>query len=569
MEEQDLVFAAMKEELGNQRVDTLPLDNSSRRPSYQPRRTRVIRTAAMMKMASGWKNAIASGVFNDSDSRPVQGLEDMGGPRLYDTLNPRRSSARPPAWTTRPEDQEPEACQPTRGPAPAVRLSPPSTMDSGPKAATGTPHPPVPILTHHANAPPTPGPSPTAPTTGGSVGASSGAPGKPPADSQAAVPQPKPSRGLGSSRWASSEGNPKPTMGSQVSSPNVRELKVTNGEEVLRQEAAQRDQNQPEKQTSSPAMDQPVSIDGQDACQSASHRDMVEQATQGLANLKITESEPSHRAGEDPFIGANAWLLDPLGTKACALYLVEGDHDDAVFRVDLGSDTRGSHDLLDLLSYTCCGTLLDLAFRSVANDLIGYSFELETEKTLKKFVEVMESLRDLTLQILSEELNDLKGSSTSAMIRKQTEKGDWIAHSVGLTTVTYGFPTPKRREISLRPELKRASTTQRLPSPSAKAETPTSKGQRLTYSAEGLETLRNASIIPRGMNTDFIQSMKQASHKKTDSQECVVGMDASVSSQARVERSGEGGDDSSTVLGEIHRSVSKNKAWLFKSGTGL
>lgn len=98
-------------DLGKRRVDALTLDDRGH-SSYEPSRTRVIRNAVTNRISSAWKSeflvlvclvichggpiphinpgAIRSGAFNDSDAEAVRGLENLGGTRLYDKVNPQR-----------------------------------------------------------------------------------------------------------------------------------------------------------------------------------------------------------------------------------------------------------------------------------------------------------------------------------------------------------------------------------------------------------------------------------------------------------------------------------------------
>ncbi|KAH8902714.1 hypothetical protein BR93DRAFT_941370 [Coniochaeta sp. PMI_546] len=93
----DLVKAAMMEELGRHRMDTLPMaddhDRINRRgpPHGAPSRRRAVipriptRTAEGMAAAQNWISAIASGDFKDDDAAAMEGLDDLGGGRIYAT----------------------------------------------------------------------------------------------------------------------------------------------------------------------------------------------------------------------------------------------------------------------------------------------------------------------------------------------------------------------------------------------------------------------------------------------------------------------------------------------------
>ncbi|KAH8893271.1 hypothetical protein GQ53DRAFT_860292 [Thozetella sp. PMI_491] len=90
------IRAAMMEELGLDRLDSLPMSDKPRnvdnrrrgdpapKPARTPKKFRG-QGPADNSVAAMWQSAITSGAFNDKDAADVKGLDDLGGGRIYDT----------------------------------------------------------------------------------------------------------------------------------------------------------------------------------------------------------------------------------------------------------------------------------------------------------------------------------------------------------------------------------------------------------------------------------------------------------------------------------------------------
>lgn len=356
---------------------------------------------------------------------------------------------------------------------------------------------------------------------------------------------PKSSRGLGASRWAAGGGQSKPATESRAQDPD---------------------------QVSTSEAKTPDIIDDLVSCQSTSRqttpRDtpseiQIHEATQALSKLKITDSTTTKAELIDPLTGeklepgfvafARAQLLvdDPVGKKSCAIYLGARDQACPLFEVAFHTEPRVSHNLLDMLSHSHGSVFLDVAFRSGPNDILDYSFELETEHRVAVFLRALELLRELTVDALFEDLSDVEQASAKMILARQNPSRLDTSSPVEVITVKYSFSPPavKKRHSEL-------TTT---------AKEPLIPPPRQLYTPEHLLSLRREEgHQPNPLaDVDFIRAAKRGGLKRTDSEECVVGMAERPSRGIAAPTEEKSSWD---VLGQVRRTVAAGRDWVSQNG---
>lgn len=398
----------------------------------------------------------------------------------------------------------------------------------------------VPTGGQRVSVPPTPGPSPTAPTSGTKVRAPQARPAAPGPTSPR-----KTSRGLGASRWAADESQAKPTAECRA--------RVLDQAPTLEASAPDTTDDLAPGQTT----------EGQATPRDTPSEIQIHEATQALSKLRITNNTTDKAELIDPLTGdelepglvvfAKAQLLidEPVEKKFCVLYLGVRDQDCPVFEVAFHKEPRVSHNLLDMLSHSHCGIFMDVAFRSVPNNIMKYSFELETGRRVGLFLRALQLLRELTVDTLFEDLSDLDQASASAILAKQTGGRRDTSSPVRVVTVIYSFSPPITKKCTPEP----TTTAQEVLIPPA----------RQSYTSEYLLSIRREEVNqPNPLaDVDFIRAVKRGVHKRTDSEECVVGMDKPFSQAMAVPV-----DEKSplVVLGEVRRTVAAGRDWVSQNG---
>lgn len=487
---------------------------------------------------------------------------------------PSGSIARPPGTsstlvsTARPSTSGPnsgavnETGASSRPAAISLTTARPPTTGHNIKVNGGPVTPPfsVPTGGQRVSVPPTPGPSPTAPTSGTKVRAPQARPAAPGPTSP-----PKTSRGLGASRWAADESQAKPTAECRAQAfdqaPDLRA-------------------NAPDT-TDDPATSQ--TTEGQATPQDTPSEIQIHEATQALSKLRITDNTTAKAELIDPLTGdelepgfvvfAKAQLLidEPVEKKFCVLYLGARDQDCPVFEVAFHKEPMVSHNLLDLLSHSHCGVFMDVTFRSGPNDIMRYNFELETGRRVGLFLRALQLLRELTVDALFEDLSDLDQASASAILAKKSASRRGTSSPARVVIVTYPFSLPTTKKCSP----KSTSTAQEAlipPLPKSNSPGPITTAQaalippaRQSYTPEHLLSLRREEVNqPNPLaDVDFIRAVKRGVHKRTDSEECVVGTNKPFSGGMSIPT-----DEKSplVVLGEVRRTVAAGRDWVSRNG---
>lgn len=398
--------------------------------------------------------------------------------------------------------------------------------------------------------PPTPAASPTAPNSG--VSKAKPASAGPPAAITA--PHTKPGCGLRASRWAADTDESTPTTISQAQEPETIPAKET---KVIQRQATP----------------QSCSTDAQ-----------IRETTQALSELKISDDQKKakvpedgmkakiephctdpmtgERLGQEFVISGRAWLFvnTPDGKRRCGLYLRVLGEACPVFEVVVPGERKATHNLLDMLSQSQGGVFLDLAFRLSANRIMQYNFELETEEEALELLDGMEDLRELTVQALSNELTELADVSFNKIGDKLNAGPGHSRSMINITTITYPFPAPIRKTCNVKSEAKCTDTVQGMLIP--QADDPSLKSQRRTYTQEELTSLRSEeSNTPLfQIDDDFIRAVKQRGHKRSDSEECVVGMTTEKNSRSLDEA------PPTVVLGRLRQMMSDDRGWVSRKG---
>lgn len=355
----------------------------------------------------------------------------------------------------------------------------------------------------------------------------------------------KPSRGLGASRWAIDEGQVKPTTGSRAQGFGQAPISEVNTLDT----------------TSDLVPSQ--TTEGQVTPHDTPSEIQIHEATQALSKLKITDNTTAKAERIDPLTGeklepglvifSKAQLLfdKPVGQKFCVIYL--GARNDAcpVFEVAFHGEPRVAHNLLDMLSHSHGGPFMDVIFRSGPNDVIKYSFELETGRRVVLFLRALQLLRGLTVDALFEDLSDIEQASASVILAKQNASHPDTSSPARVITVIYSFSPPAAKKCSSEPTI--AAQEPLIPPP------------RQSYTPEHLLSLRKEEANQPNplLDVDFVRAVRRGRHKRTDSQECVVGM-AEPTSRGTAAPADE--KSPSTVLGEVRRTVAAGRNWASRNG---
>ena len=393
----------------------------------------------------------------------------------------------------------------------AVTRPPVNNGDSKTKAAAnGHRSPQIPEApgSLKVDIPPTPAPSPRAPIPGASAGVSTEN-----TSNTGSVSLPKPTLGLRFSRWATDD-DPITERQAQVTKPISGSLEKKATERQISPQ--------------SPSSDHKVD----EATQAFSNLTLKEDSAQKGYEMKPKTERIDPMTGKslDPeFVrGAKAWLSSDEVTQkvVCGLYLSVKGSNCPLLGVVVQGGRKTSHNLLDLLSQTLSGVLLDLAFRERDNKITWRSLEFETEKGAAEFAVWIEDLRKLSVEALQEEVKNFgRGSSDD-----KTGKGNGRLHLKSTTrtirTASYLFAEPTRKKWSSTSE---ATCTDTLQAPLIPV--PHVSPARLKYTQEQLTRLRGeARAAPSTLiELDFMQAVKAAAakrrgHTKSASEECVVGM---------------------------------------------
>ncbi|KAL2112017.1 hypothetical protein VUR80DRAFT_8792 [Thermomyces stellatus] len=269
--------------------------------------------------------------------------------------------------------------------------------------------------------------------------------------------------------------------------------------------------------------------------------------------------------GQDCVISGEAWLsVDaPDRKRYCGLYLRVQNQTYPVFEVVVPRERKATHNLLDMLCQCQSGAFLDLAFRLSGNRIMRYILELGTEEEASELLEGMEDLRELTLQALSDEMMKLVDASSAGIIAKRNAKLGFTSATT-ITTVTYPFPAPTHKTRRVNSEPMCTDTVQGVLI--QQADGPSPKLQRRTYTQDELTSLRNEeSNVPLfQIDDDFIRTVKEKSHKRTDSKECVVGVAAEEGSRSAVVVPSH--PPPSAVLGNLRQMMSDDRTWVSREG---
>lgn len=455
------------------------------------------------------------------------------------------------------------------------------------KAQVGTGRDSLAVPAHsrsgRVNAPPTPAASPTAPTPGVSTA-------KPDtAGSPAATPvsQPKPGRGLRASRWADGGGQSVPAANSQNKEPDkapVIELKVIERQatpQSCSSDAQVRETTQALSKLKISEDEKKVKVSDDVVKAKASDNDTKAKVSDNDVKTRVSDNDTKAEAEAeavtpciDPMTGerlgpefviakkAQLFVNTPDGKRCCGLYLRVQSLTCSIFDMVIPGEPKATHNLLDMFSQSQGGAFLDLAFRLPANGTVRYSFELGTEEEASDLLLGVDDLRDLTVQALSKELVGLTKASSDE-IGNKLNVGSGYARSK-IATVAYAFPAPIRKTCSVRSEAKRTDTVQGVLIPEVDDASPES--QRRTYTQEELKSLRTEeSNVPLfHIDNDFIRAVKQSSHKsghkRTDSEECVVGV--------TTEKDSPSADVAppTAVLGRLRQMMSDDRSWVARRG---